>query len=275
MQRMFLIVRLFKEYVLAASLVLVSLVLLSLNDNSQIRQIRSITVGFVGTLQDAVSFIPNFFTLTVENNLLRKTNVDLMDEVSQLREGKLENLRLRDLLGLRETLDYPAVAAEVVGKTSKPQRNTITLDVGSRTGVKPNMPIVTDAGLVGRIIATSENYSIGQIILNRDFRATAKIQRSRVDGILAWEGGDFTLLKNVAKTLDVGVGDVVVTSEYSSMFPANIKIGVVAKVTEQPGNLFKRIEIANSVDFSKVEEVFVVQYHPNPERIQLEEEVLR
>ncbi len=275
MQRLFLIVRLFKEYVLGASLVLICLVLLSLNDNSQIREIRSMTIGFVGALQDAVSFIPNFFALRVENSFLRRTNVDLMDEVNQLREAKLENLRLRALLGLRQTLDYPLMAAEVVGKTSKPQRNTITLNVGSEAGVKPNMPIVTDAGLVGRIIATSKHYSIGQVVINRDFRATAKIQRSRVDGILAWEGGDHTLLKNVTKTLDVRVGDVVVTSEYSSMFPPNLKIGIVAKVTEQPGNLFKRIEIANSVDFSKVEEVFVVRYYPDPERIQLEEKLLR
>lgn len=275
MQRLFFILRLFKEYVLGASLVLISLVLLSLNDNSQIRQIRSMTLGFVGTLQDAVSFIPNFFALKAENTLLRKSNVDLMDEVNQLREARLENLRLRGLLGLRESINYPIVAAEVVGKTSNPQRNTVTLNVGTDAGIKPNMPIVTDGGLVGRIIATSDHYSIGQLVLNRDFRATAKIQRSRVDGILAWEGGQNSLLKNVARTLDVGVGDAVVTSEYSSMFPANIKIGVVAKVTEQPGDLFRRIEISNSVDFSKLEEVFVIQYHPDPERIQLEGKILR
>lgn len=275
MQRLFLIVRLFKEYVLGAFLVLVSLVLLSLNDNTQIRQIRSITVGFVGTLQDAVSFIPNFFALRVENRLLRRTNVDLLDEVNQLREAKLENLQLRALLGLKENLDYDVIAAEVVGRTSNPQRNTITLNVGSEAGVELNMPIITDAGLVGRVVATSKHYSVGQLVIDRDFRATAKIQRSRADGILAWEGGDYTLLKNVAKTLDVSVGDVVVTSEYSSMFPPNIRIGVVAEVSEQPGDLFKRIEVANSVDFSKVEEAFVIQYHPDPERIQLEEKVLR
>lgn len=275
MQRLFLIVRLFKEYVLGAFLVLISLVLLSLNDNTQIRQIRSITVGFVGALQDAVSFIPNFFALRVENRLLRRTNVDLLDEVNQLREAKLENLQLRALLGLKENLDYDVIAAEVVGRTSNPQRNTITLNVGSEAGVELNMPIITDAGLVGRLIATSKHYSVGQLVIDRDFRATAKIQRSRADGILAWEGGDYTLLKNVAKTLDVSVGDVVVTSEYSSMFPPHIRIGVVAEVSEQPGDLFKRIEVANSVDFSKVEEVFVIEYHPDPERIQLEEKALR
>lgn len=275
MQRLLIIIRLFKEYVLGASLILLSLLLLSLNDNSQIRRIRSITVGFVGALQDAVSFIPNFFALRLENSLLRRTNVDLMDEVNLLREAKLENLRLRSLLGLKEKLSYPVVAAEVVGRTSNPLRNTITVNIGSDDGVKPNMPIVTDDGLVGRVVATSKYYSVGQLVTNRDFRATAKVQRSRVNGILAWEGGDFTVLINVAKTLDVNAGDVVVTSEVSRMFPPNIRIGVVASVTEQPGNLFKRIEVANSVNFSKLEEVFIVQYREDPEQVQLEEKVLR
>lgn len=275
MQRLLIIIRLFKEYVLGASLILLSLLLLSLNDNSQIRRIRSITVGFVGALQDAVSFIPNFFALRLENSLLRRTNVDLMDEVNLLREAKLENLRLRSLLGLNEKLSYPVVAAEVVGRTSNPLRNTITVNIGSDDGVMPNMPIVTDDGLVGRVVATSKHYSVGQLVTNRDFRATAKVQRSRVNGILAWEGGDFTVLINVAKTLDVNAGDVVVTSEVSRMFPPNIRIGVVASVTEQPGNLFKRIEVANSVNFSKLEEVFVVQYREDPEQVQLEEKVLR
>ncbi|HEY4644067.1 MAG TPA: rod shape-determining protein MreC [Rhodothermia bacterium] len=275
MQRLLIIIRLFKEYILGASLILLSLLLLSLNDNSQIRRIRSITVGFVGALQDAVSFIPNFFALRLENSLLRRTNVDLMDEVNLLREAKLENLRLRSLLGLTEKLSYPVVAAEVVGRTSNPLRNTITVNIGSDDGVKPNMPIVTDEGLVGRVVATSKHYSVGQLVTNRDFRATAKVQRSRVNGILAWEGGDFTVLINVAKTLDVNAGDVVVTSEVSRMFPPNIRIGVVASVTEQPGNLFKRIEVANSVNFSKLEEVFVVQYREDPEQVQLEEKVLR
>ncbi len=114
MQRLFLIIRLFKEYVLGAALVLISLTLLSLNDNTQIREIRSVTIGFVGALQEAISFIPNFFALSVENRLLRRTNIDLMDEVNLLREAKLENLRLRALLALKETIEYPAITAEVV-----------------------------------------------------------------------------------------------------------------------------------------------------------------
>lgn len=245
------------------------------NDNQQIHQIRALSIGILGRIQESVSFLPNFFQLEKENEILRRTNVNLADEVNQLREAKLENIRLRRLLGLKETTKFWLVSAKVVGKTVNLLRNTITLNVGERDGVAPGMPIITDAGLVGKIIATSGSYAMGQIILNSHFRASARVQRSRVDGILAWEGGKYSLLKNVAKTLDVKVGDMVETSELSSLFPSNIRIGVVASVTEQPGSLFKMIEVENAVDFATLEEVFVINVKPDSSRIRFEERVLR
>jgi rod shape-determining protein MreC len=275
MRRLFLIVRLFKEYFILAFFVVTSIFLMAENDNRQVHRIRTLTIGVLGVLQERVSFIPNFFHLQRENEVLRRTNVDLADEVNRLREAKLENIRLRRLLGLKETTRYGFIPAEVIGKTLHLLRNTITLNVGENQKVTPGMAIVTDAGLVGKIIATSGEYSIGQILLNRDFRASARVQRSRVDGILVWEGGERSLLKNVPKTLDVTVGDVVETSEYSNTYPPNIRIGVVASVTEQPGSLFKRIEVENSVDFATLEEVFVVNALPDSVRARFEERVLK
>ncbi len=275
MQRLFHIVRQFKEYFILSAFVIVSISLISQNDNQQIRQIRALTLGILGRIQEAVSVVPNFFQLERENKILRRTNINLADEVNQLREAKLENIRLRRLLALKETTRYGLVAAKVIGKTLHLLRNTITLDVGEKDGVSAGMPLVTDAGLVGKIVATSGDYSIGQVILNRDFRVSAKVQRSRVDGIISWEGGRYSLLKNVPKTHDVKAGDMVETSEYSNTYPPYIRIGVVASVKQQPGSLFQTIEVENVVDFSTLEEVFVVKFQPDSARTRFEEKVLR
>lgn len=275
MRRLFLIVRQFREYFLLAFFIIVSVALMAENDNRQIHRIRALTIGVLGRMQESVSFLPNFFQLQKENEILRRTNVNLADEVNQLREAKLENIRLRRLLDLKETSRYTLIPGKVIGKTLHLLRNTITLNVGDQEGVVPGMPIITYAGLVGKVIATSGEYAIGQIILNRDFRASARVQRSRVDGILAWEGGRYPLLKNVPKTLDVKVGDMIETSEYSNTFPQNIRIGVVASVTEQPGSLFKTIEVENAVDFATLEEVFVINARPDTARARFEERVLR
>jgi rod shape-determining protein MreC len=274
LRRVYDILFLFKEYLLLAIFILISILLLSLNDTAQIRTIRSLTVAAVGVLQDVTGFIPNYFDLRNENRVLRGQNLALSEEVSRLREARLENARLRQMLDLKEQTHYSYVGANVVGKNLQLLRNTITIDAGERDGIKPDMPIVTEAGLVGKVIATSSGYAIGQIMLNKDFRASAKVQRARVDGIVAWEGGEYLLLKNVAKTLDVQVGDVVITSEYSSIFPSGIRIGIVAQTTSEPGALFQHIEIAPSVNFSRLEQVFVISHVPDSGRVALERRFL-
>lgn len=273
MQRLFNIVRAFKEYVVLVLLTILSLILLSLNDNPQIRTIRAYTIGFVGILQNATSVVPNIFVLEKENELLREQNVNLTDEVSRLREAKLENAELRAMLDLKEHSSFHLVTADVVGKTLDLLRNTITLNIGERDGVKPNMPIVSASGLVGRVTATSDHYAVGQLMINKEFRASAKILRSRVVGILAWNGGEYLELRNVAKTQDVLVGDVVMTSEYSNVFPRDLKVGVVVNVTEHDSGLFKLIQIKPAVDLATVEHVFVITEIANPERQHLETKI--
>ena len=102
LKRFYDIVFLFKEYFLFGLYLLVSITLLAFNDTSQIRAIRSMTVVAVGFLQDAVGFIPNYFDLRHENTVLRELNLTLADEVSRLREARLENIRLRQLVARQE-----------------------------------------------------------------------------------------------------------------------------------------------------------------------------
>lgn len=268
-QRVYQYLFLFKEYVLLVALVSVSLILLVLNDNPQVRQIRSLTVGALGAIQQTFSFIPNIAELRQENELLRRVNVNLADEVNQLREARLENIRLRSMIALQETSLTRLTGAKVVAKNLNLLRNTLTLNVGTSDSIQVGNPIVTGEGLVGRIVAVSGGYSIGQLLVNVDFRASAKVQRSRVDGIIAWDGKTL-LLKNVSKTQDVKEGDAIITSEYSNAFPPGIKIGVVSGTSEIPNSLFKRIEIQPTVNLTQTEEVFVLAFMPTLERMSLE-----
>jgi rod shape-determining protein MreC len=207
--------------------------------------------------------------LKSENELLRGINIELADEVQQLRETKLENIRLRQLLALKGQLPYKLTTARVINKNLTLLRNTLTLDGGSADGIQQQMPVVSDGGLVGIVTIVTRHYSVVNVLSNTDFRASAKIQRSRVDGIIAWDGKILSL-KNVPKTRDVKTGDVVITSEYSNTYPPNIRIGIVSDVQEQGSLLFKSITVTPDIDFIKLEEVFVIQYTPNTERIELE-----
>ncbi len=273
MRRFIYLVQIYREYVLLAFLIAISLALFPFNDNPQIKQLRAYSLAGLGLLHEPVTLLTETASLRAENERLRRANIQLADDVYQLREARLENIRLRRMLQFQERTSYDLVPARVVGQSMDPVRRTITLSAGKKHGIREHMPIVTDGGLVGRIIITAENYSIGQVLLNRDFRTSAKVERTRVDGILQWDGASGLILNNVAKTLDVNEGDVVVTSEYSNVFPAGIYIGVVSRVNIIPGRVTKDIRIQPGTDFSRLEEVFIVLYTADEEKVALEERV--
>lgn len=258
-----------KEYIIFSSIVLVCLIMIFQNENVQVRFMRGAAVSIIGSIQSTFSIIPNIFQLERENKQLRETNNTLSNEVSQLKESKLENIRLTGMLEFKQRNNYRMVTAKIVGKTLIQTRNNITLNVGEKDSVKTGMPVITDRGLVGKIVATSANYSIAQILLNKDLKISAKDQRSRVDGILSWDGENKLQLKNVSKSSDVLVGDVVITSEYSNHFPAGIPIGYTL-TAGTVDNLFKKIEVEPFVNFETLEEVFVLRYLTNEERQSLE-----
>ena len=217
--------------------------------------------------------MPNVFQIQKENEFLREKNIELANEVSALKEAKLENLRLTKSLGLKDKNISGVVIAKIVNKTLVQTRNTITLNVGESDSVRVNMPVITDEGLVGRIVAASGDYSIAQILYNRSLNISVKVQRSRVDGILNYDGAGNQIISNVPKSADVKVGDIVLSSEYSNYFPSGIPVGTVIEEGNLD-NLFKKVILKPSVNFTTLEEVFVLRYLPEMERLDLENSYL-
>jgi rod shape-determining protein MreC len=261
---------LFKEYFLLALFLLLSIALLARNNTDQVRAIRSNTLAATGVLQGVFGFVPGYFALRHDNRVLRELNLTLSDEVNRLRESRLENIRLRQMLGLKEHPAFPYISARVVGAQLQAGRNTLTIDAGERNGVRMAMPVVTDQGLAGKVIATSSGFSVVQLLLHKDVRVSARVQRSRVNGIIRWSAGRMLQLMHVPKTLDVESGDLIITSEFSSIFPSGIRIGVVSATRQVPGELFQVIDVSPCVDFDRLEEVFVAAFTPDSSRVALQ-----
>ena len=279
MVRFFNVFLKFKEYFVLFILVSFSLLLLYQNNNIQIKQIRSNTVFAMGFLQEKFSglfrviWIPHLIAIAEENDMLRKSNIALTEEISKLREASLEIVRLKKMLDFKQGTKYELKIASVVGKSMNLVRNHFTLNIGSEDGVELNMPVISEKGLVGKIINVSNQYSIVEILKSKTFRVSAINERSRVSGILLWNGGDKLFLTEVAKTLDIKVGDIIKTSKYSSIFPEDIEIGVISNISYDTGNLFQQIEVTSYVNFSTIEEVFVLLHRPSLSRIELEQQM--
>lgn len=269
LQRIFQIITQSKEFITFVILSVISLTLITTGNVSKIGGFRTIIIASTGWFQDAFSWIPNPGALKSENRALRDLNLQLSDEVTRMRKALIENEKLRTMIDLKQKSDYELLSAEIVGKSTIQLRNYITLNKGSDDNIKRGMSVRTDAGLIGSIIAVSDNYSVVELISNRNVRVSVKIERTQLDGILHWEGGESYKVRNIPKTLDVQVGDILITSNYSNRFPANIPIGQIIEVSEEQGTLFYRLIMKPFASFETMEQVFIIKQLPDGERLDL------
>jgi rod shape-determining protein MreC len=216
---------------------------------------RSIAMNSVGYIGQIIYRAQSYFDLTEENKELRIQNTDLSYRNMQLQDALLENLRLRKLLGFKEKSKLQLTAAEVIGQNPHDIVNGLLLNSGREAGIQKSAAVLTAEGLVGKIINAENNFSICQILFDPNSRVSAKIQRNREFGVIAWDGGNQLKLLYIAKTIKVHVGDVIVTSGMSQIYPENIKIGVVVDVSLENKGMFQEIIVQPSVNFNRLEEV--------------------
>ena len=247
----------FKEYVVLLILLIASLILLSQNNTQGVQRVRSIAFGTFATVTSVFTDLFNIKSLKNENEVLRRTNAELMLRLSRLREYGIVNEDLKGLLALKDSSDFPLIPATIVSKSLTKSQGTITINAGKNQGAKVGMPVITDKGLLGVIYNTSDNYSIARTLNNIDLRITVKSERSRENAVMKWNG-DWLVMVNIPKTYDLKKGDRIVTSEMSSIIPFPLPVGVVYEIDKVEEGIFNEVKIRPFVDFQKVENLFVL-----------------
>lgn len=272
MQRLINLILKFKEHFLFLGLLFISLSLILLGDINKIGGFRTIVVATLGWFQKSVFFIPNVSALKAENSALRELNFSLSQKIINARVAEIENQTLRNMLGLKPKIDYPVEVAQVVGVVSIDLRNYLVIDKGKSSGIDKYMTVRNDAGLVGLVALSGKNYSLVEPILSANLKVPAMDLRSGILGTLSWDGSRRLLFRDVAKFLDVQVGDTLVTSKYSLKFIPNIPIGRVVSKSEEEGELFTIIVVEPFVNFNFIEEVFVIRKLVDEEIVNLVKE---
>jgi|YelNatPaOPRAMG01_1025707.scaffolds.fasta_scaffold00227_6 rod shape-determining protein MreC len=254
----------YKEYIVLVIFVIISLVTISLNKQPSVKKARSIAFSGFAAISSVVADVINITGVKSENAKLRKMNAELMLEVSKLRHYGIENAELKSLLGLKDTTKYPLIPATVVSKSLSIAQGTFTLNVGSLDNVKPGMPVINEQGLVGIVNSTSEDFSVVRTLKNLDLKLTVKDERSRIDGVMKWNGSDLVII-NVPKTYDVEPGDRIITSDLSSIVAIPLPVGIVIGLSKVETGIFNEVKIKPFVDFVRTEHVFVVGIVENKE----------
>jgi rod shape-determining protein MreC len=205
-----------------------------------------------------IGLVRRSFGLWKENSDLRAEAMSLSRENAELRDAALENARLRAMLNFRSRFPLPLRCAEVTGFPGLRIGGRILLDVGRNDGVRVNSAVLTPDGLVGKVVEVSAHSSLVQTLKGNAYGVSVYIERSRVAGILRWIGPGTWTIVGLSTGEDVRVGDLVLTTGAGSVFPQNVRVGVVTKVTGQHEANQGWCQVQPFVRFESLEEVFVI-----------------
>ena len=246
----------------------VLLISAQVNSRSGVPVLEAVTFGIFSEVQRSVSSAVNSVRHVWGGYVgLRQTQIENEELKRQLAEAQvaLQSQRaladrargLEKLLELKDRISVQTTAAEIIGAAATPDFRTVTIDKGTRDGLRQDMAIISPAGVVGRVVVPSARSAKVQLLIDRNAAAGALIERSRAQGVVVGAGEERLRLEYVSEAADIVTGDVVVTSGIDGIYPKGFVIGRVDSV-EKSGPSYKRITVKPAVDFSSIEEVLVV-----------------
>ena len=228
----------------------------------------------VGRIYDWSSQLEHFFSLTKVNEELTARNIALEEKVSDLSE-KLTTVT-KDSSYVKDSLLLPVqemklIPAKVVSNSIIQPDNLMTINKGSKDGVKKDMGVVCGTGVVGIVYLVSPQYSVVIPLLNTKSNISCKIENREYFGYLIWQGGatDSADLDDIPRHARFKLNENIVTSGYSSIFPPGIKVGKILHVYNSADGVSYRLSVKLSTNFSTLRDVSVVDNTAMKERIEL------
>ena len=236
---------------------------------SKVSPFEGVLIDSFAPLQEGVTSskdqVESFFTNYMLNVNASKTNVELRKEVDflnqnifELEEVRLENGRLKKLLGFVEQRKERRVIAQIVAFDASGEKDVIRINKGRSDGLKIFSPVVTAQGLVGYVYRLTNNYSDILAIVDANNKVDGIIDRIRAHGIIEGSRDRKTVMKYISRTEPVVLGDVVITSGLGRIYPKGLAIGKVTRIEREVYGITQYIEVSPIVNFRKIEEVVVL-----------------
>ncbi len=264
----------YKEYILLIVLSVFSLTFLSKNEKPQVKHLRTFAFGNFAVLNEISSSVTSILKNDYSLEELTKENSKLMLEVSRMRKLRSENDELRAMIAFKDTSKYPLIPAKVISKLVNKMHGNFIINRGKSDEIKKGMPVLNEKGLVGLIADVAENYSVVQTLFNSNLNIAIILQRTNVNGILSYDGRELHV-KDIPTTYDVQVGDVIETSDFSSLFPPSIPVGIVTKKESNVLGLLHNITITAFANIPGANNLFILKIVPSKQINDLEMNLLK
>jgi rod shape-determining protein MreC len=219
---------------------------------------RSLNDAAMTPVQTVLRTGEGWVGLRSENEELRRRLAETSVELAKLRENAAEGERLRAMLEIQPATDNRLIAARIVAHEATRGGRELKIDKGTREGLRNDLSVITPSGLVGKITQVTPHSAFVRPLLARNCRVSARVSRSRSEGLVEWRSGSRLTLGFLPFRADVQAGDEVVTSGLGGVFPRGVPVGRVTEIDSDPRDGSTRVELQPAVDFSELEEVYVV-----------------
>ncbi len=230
-------------------------------NNYQHALLFNTTNSYVAKILQTSNSINNFANLKNVNTELAKENALLQALLYQKNIKESPKLQLNYQVDSALQTRFNPMVAKVIEQTTNQVHNYITLDKGTADGVKIGMGVISPTGLVGKVKKCSEHLSLVISILHIDNAVSSKIKKINEIGYVKWEGKnpEKMTMMDVSRYKNVKKGDSIMTSDFNSVYPPNIMIGIIEKVGLQKDNTFLDISLKPTTHFNSLSYVYIIE----------------
>lgn len=269
------------HWLLFLILLFLSVLLIVKNNQFQRSKFLLIAQDVTGKIYSVTSGFQSYMNLNEINADLLKKIAELETEVysyKRIIELKDDSVQTGNIgIDSLNVLIYQFIQARVVNNNVSGVENYITLNRGSEDGVEPDMGVMSANGVVGVVMTTSAHHSVVIPVLNPKFHLSCKVKNSNYYGPLVWDGEDarYTYLTELPRHVNFEVGDTIVTSGYSAIFPEGLPVGSIVDSQKQKDDNYNSVKIKLFTDFYTLNDVIIVKNSYQKEQIDLQKTVIQ
>lgn len=207
--------------------------------------------------------------LSEENTALKNQIINLQNKLTTLKPEAKDSIRFR----IPPEMEYQFISAKVINSSTNKLQNYITLNKGAIDGVKVDMGVISDEGVVGIVKTVSNRFSVVIPVLNPKIEISCKFKRSNYSGPLKWNGEDYRYanLNDIARHVELSLGDTLITSGLTSTFPEGVPVGNIEDFKIKESDAYYKIKVKLAVNFRTLSHVKVINYLNYKEQRNLED----
>lgn len=254
------------------TIIILILIVVFSNGDTKTSFLENAATNLIMPIQNGLTYLKNkisgnntFFTdinnLKSENENLKQKNSELEQSLRELENIKTQNETLKEYLNLTEKYgEYKTIPGYVIDKDISNYSKTIVINIGSKDGIKENMTVIGDQGLVGHVISVTETTAKVQTIIDTASSVSCSMSTTKEAIVCKGTLEDSSSLKAMYIPTDSNIiqGDSIETSGLGGVYPKGIHIGTVKKVTNTQNLIDRYAIVETAIDFDKLDTVLVI-----------------